>query len=138
MSNSEGDEVRPGLFLGDAAVARATTPGSFDRVVSVAQGLEVETTTDSYGLYVDERVLDQATEFRSAVETVRGAVAAGDRTLVHCYEGRERAPTVVTTALAADAGRSFDDVLGEVREVRPVVEPTPPLRSAAREYLEPE
>lgn len=132
---AEPDEIRPGLCVGDETAARACGH-RFDRVVSVAEGLQVESTTDSFDLSVDESVLERTEEFADAVEAVRTARRTDGQVLVHCHEGRERAPTVAAAALAADSGADFETALAAIREARPIVEPTPPLVAVGKRYLD--
>lgn len=131
------DEVYRDVYVsgGRAALAVPEDGGRFQRVVSVARRLDVPATTDSYELVVDGRVLDMETEFAAAVNTVRDAFTVGQATLIHCYQGRERAPTVTATALAAELDEPFSAMVDAIRSRRPCVEPTPALRQAADRYL---
>lgn len=126
-------EVSSGLYVGSSLPAREA-PHRFDRRISVAEGLEYDSTTHSFELSPTDA--DAATEFANAVDCVRESLAGGDTTLCHCHEGRERAPTVVATALAAETDRSFAEAVQHVRERRPIVEPTPELERLAGEYLD--
>lgn len=130
------NRVQPRLYLGSADAAQAPACRQFDHVISVAEGLELDVTTHQFDLYPDERIRDREAEFRDAVRAVRNAIDGDDQVLVHCYEGRERAPTVVATALAIERGSSFDEVFERIREARPIVDPPESLRELGREVVE--
>lgn len=127
------DRVAPELHVGSAHAGREPHPGITHRV-SVADGLEFETTTRSFDLR--PRDVTQTGEFALAVEYVVARLEAGEPILVHCREGRERAPTVAATALAHHRGWSFAEALARIRDRRRIVEPTPELRELAERYLE--
>ena len=100
----------------------------------MADGLEFETTTRSFDLRPRDET--QVEEFARAVEHVVARLEEEDSVLVHCHEGRERAPTVAATALAHHHDWSFADALARIRDHRPIIEPTPELRELAERYLE--
>lgn len=127
------DQVAPQLHVGSAHAGREPHPEIAHRV-SVADGLEFETTTTSYDLR--PRDATQTEEFARAVEYVVARLEAGEPTLVHCREGRERAPTVAATALAHHHDWSFAEALGRIRDRRRIVEPTPKLKELAERYLD--
>lgn len=130
------DRVAPGVWVANYWGARFLPVWAFDRVFSVAADQELPSTTDSFDLVPDARVLDREAEFAAAVGTVRAAMRQGDRVLIHCSQGKERAPTVTATALAARLGISFDSALARIKRRRSLVDPTPPLRTVASAYLQ--
>lgn len=127
------DQVAPELHVGSAHAGREPRQGIAHRV-SVADGLEFETTTRSFDLR--PRDATQTEEFARAVEYVVARLEAGEPVLVHCREGRERAPAVAATALAHHHDWSFAEALDRIRDRRRIVEPTPELRELADRYLE--
>lgn len=129
------NQITRGLFVGDSRAAREYGVW-FDNCISVADGLEYESTSHSFDLVPTGSA--QTAEFADAVEAVVAAIYSGESTLVHCHEGRERAPTVVATALAAICDKSFSQSIEFVREKRGIAEPTQELRDSAWKYLEAE
>lgn len=130
------DRIRDGVYLGDSQAAETATSDDVDCVISVADGLEHTITTDSFDLVVDEQVLEMTDEFETAVATVKSVIQDGETVLVHCYEGKERAPTVLATALAELNDSTFQRELEEIRSKRPIVDPTPSLKELAEIYLD--
>lgn len=129
----DANQIESGMYIGNASAAAATRDGDFDRVFSVAENLTVPATTDSYEL--DAHLTDQRDEFKAAVDSLRSATQSGDSIMIHCHEGRERAPTVLATALAAERGKSFEQQLRLIENERSIVNPTPELKRLAKEYL---
>lgn len=126
--------ITDGVFVGNSLSARLQS-NNFDTIISVADGIEYSTTTESFDLFTDQRVFDRDTEFATAVDTVRDTLNESGQTLVHCREGRERAPSVVATALALEEDLTFDDAVAQIEEARPFVDPTTALQELAEEYL---
>lgn len=112
---------------GNAGAQSLTARLCYPTHVSVAADLEHPTTTHSFELSPDQVDLD---ELADAVRTVRDAMPG---VLVHCHEGRERAPTVAALAIARDG--DLETAWQRVRWVRPRTDPTPELERAAERVL---
>lgn len=132
LTPSAFDRVDDGLYVGNSRGGR-DYPDQFEYRVSVAEDLEFTSTTHSFDLVPTDST--RRNEFADAVETVQELSTRGT-TLVHCYEGKERAPTVAATVLALENDWDFGRSVHHIREHRPITEPTSELRALAREYLQ--
>jgi len=73
--------------------------------------------------------------FAAAVDDTRTLLERDGSTLVHCRAGVSRSATLLATAIAAEAGRSFRDALDDVQAARPPAMPHPALFENAIVYL---
>jgi dual specificity phosphatase 12 len=96
-----GNEVAPGLFVGDLETARAlrfTSENKISAVVSVCADY-VSAEDSSFGMWhlrvnVTEEGADLLTYLPRAVAFVAFALSQGRRVLVHSVRGQSRAPAV--------------------------------------------
>lgn len=102
--------------------------------ITVADGANHEH-TDAYHR-LRPRSTEQFEEFQAAVDTVVLCLNSDRNTLVHCYEGRERAPTVTATALAAANDVRLGTALVQIGHARPLIEPPNELVTLGLRYLE--
>lgn len=122
------------LFIGDVESARPEMHDrSFETVVSLT--LESEPLTDVHHPLKDGPGNTQAA-FDAAVDDAREALRSEGTVLIHCAAGISRSTTVLSTAVAAEEDREFDEVVEEVRESRSEVAPNAALRYLARQYLD--
>lgn len=73
--------------------------------------------------------LDQGVEF------IRGVIAEGEKVYIHCGAGVGRAPTMAAAYLVAE-GRSLDEALAMIREVRPFITITEPQMAQLQRYAD--
>lgn len=121
------------LFLGNVHAADGSRHDrTFDFVLSATR--EAHPLTTHHRPLVDGEGTDWE-GFERAVETTRGLLRRDGSVLVHCKSGISRSSTLVATALAAEADRSFRDGLAAVHEARPLAMPHPALHELAAIYL---
>ncbi|ERH10172.1 MAG: Dual specificity phosphatase, catalytic domain protein [halophilic archaeon J07HX64] len=124
------------LYLGDRGAADpATHEYTFEAVISLTHRPQ-PLTTHHHPLHDGSG--NQFGLFAAAVDDSRSRLNEDGPVLVHCAAGISRSSTVITTTLAAEEGRGFDDVLGELKGHRERANPHPALRALAREYLDEE
>lgn len=105
---------------------------AFDHVLSVS--------SDAYPLTTHHHPLNDGpgndwTAFAGAVDAARELHRRDGSTLIHCKAGISRSTAVLSTALAAEEGRTFHDVLTEVQEYRLHAVPHPALHELGVCYL---
>lgn len=101
-------------------------------VVSVNQ-TATEATTDHHSL--KDGYVNSQQRFRAAVEATRKRLREDGIVIVNCAAGISRSTTVTATAIAAEESLSFDAVVEEIKETRPLARPHPKLQLNALAYL---
>jgi protein-tyrosine phosphatase len=80
------------------------------------------------GVYIQPlSLIGECTDF------IRDQVRQGRRVLVHCAEGISRS-CVIGAAYLYECGMSLDDAVALIRSKRPIVNPSPSLLRALRDY----
>jgi histidinol-phosphate aminotransferase len=82
------------------------------------------------GVYIQPLALiGECTEF------IHEQLRLGRRVLVHCAEGISRS-CVIGTAYLYECGMSIDEAMALIRAKRPIVDPSPSLLRALRDYYQ--
>lgn len=129
------DMIIQDLYVGDVDDwKRANTEGhDYDRIVTLMRGEPLDVTTHHCPLFDGDG--NHPVDFERAVDAVREGLQAGERVLVHCAAGRSRAPTVASTAIAAERGMEWEGAKDMVEEKRGFLHVSPYLREEAWKYL---
>jgi protein-tyrosine phosphatase len=108
-------EIVAGLFVGDLQDAQR-----FDGVViSVLPDLPEAEPPHAIHMPFLARGRDSMDETAKLIDA---ALARGERVLVHCEEGCERAPLVVAWYLRARRGMTLDEAYALLKSRRPIIE----------------
>jgi protein-tyrosine phosphatase len=108
-------EIIAGLFVGDLQDAQRFQ----GVVISVLPDVPESEPADAIHMPFLARGRESMDE---AAELIAAALARGERVLVHCEEGCERAPLVVAWFLRARRGMTLDDAYALLRSRRPIVQ----------------
>lgn len=92
-----------------------------------------DATTDFHPLQ-DAYVNDQQ-NFTTAVNTTRQRIRQDGDVIVNCAAGVSRSSTTIATAIAAEEGMQFADVVEEIKQTRTHARPHAKLRLGAQAYL---
>jgi protein-tyrosine phosphatase len=108
-------EIVAGLFVGDLQDAQ-----SFEGVV-ISVLPDVPEAEPAHAIHMPflARGRDSMEE---TAELIDAMLARGERVLVHCEEGCERAPLVVAWFLRARRGMTLDEAYALLKSRRPIVE----------------
>lgn len=101
-------------------------------VVSV-NGTSTAVTTDHYPL--QDGSVNEHQQFVNAVSATRTHIRDAGTVLVNCSVGVSRSAAVISTAIAAEEGLSFDAAVAAIKETRPQARPHPKLQLNAYAYL---
>lgn len=116
------------LWIGDRSSARRY--GDCFRVHTVAKDAQVDATEVYTPLQLDGDLVENGVG-----RTLRMLYKVGP-VLVHCHEGRERAPTIVACVVAARRGWPVRRALAEIEDVHEPTDPPDDLVTAAETALE--
>lgn len=132
--------IKDRLYLGDVQDAQHLSDYNidFERVISVGDNIAQPSTDDHFpmpdgGWGFDPE--EHYSVFKEAVNTLRSALVSGERVFVHCRAGQSRSATVCIAAIATLDGTSYEEAYEEVREGRPIINPSVELEECAKKYI---
>lgn len=108
-------EIIEGLFVGDLQDAQRFT----GVVISVLPDIPATEPVHAIHMPFLARGRDSMDETAQLIDE---ALARGERVLVHCEEGCERAPLVIAWFLRARRGMTLDEAYALLKRRRPIVE----------------
>lgn len=120
------------LVLGNQHAAGDAFADSYAAVLSLTPQAQ-PLTTDHQPL-IDGHGNEWRT-FEAAIDTARELARLDSPVLIHCKAGISRSTTVIATALAAEAGTTFQQALDRILQVRPLAVPHPTLHKLGVYYL---
>lgn len=69
------------------------------------------------------------------INSIKEAMEAGGKILVHCHAGISRSTSMVIAYLMVYAGLSWDEALETIRKTRPHVMPNPAIERSVKRHL---
>ena len=138
-------QVTPKLYLGtwgDASNLMYDNPNNITAVLSLCQdSVELPSTIRHIvipfmdGHNILDRVIDEC------VSTIFESMRRGETLLVHCNMGASRSPAIVAAYLfqtrrLGSPELTLEDVLDELHQMRPVVNPSPAVVHSIKKHLQ--
>jgi len=130
------DKIESGVYIGD--IQDGKTVNKSERDIAVITLCRVLDESDSLTEenYIPLNDGENSNEkFEKAVQLTISKMQTETPVLVHCNMGISRSATILATAISVIYGKSFESALGNIRDVRPNVNPKPELREQAVKYL---
>jgi protein-tyrosine phosphatase len=128
------------LWLGgntDAERLVKGNPNGIDTVISLSEGCIASKRRGVNYVYVpveDDRPIPVG-QFDSIMDSIAENIRWGT-VLLHCGVGLSRAPSLAAGWMAAVGYKSLDDALAEIRQLRPIIEPSKTLLESIRRHLQ--
>lgn len=118
-------KIEDNLYLGDWEDAKNTNYPELDKITVSKDSPYIG---DYYFPIVDDKYSENSKLILFAAERVRLSTDEGYRVLVSCTSGISRSTTVIAAYFIIYCSRSLDDSLKMIQKVKPICNPSPPLR----------
>jgi protein-tyrosine phosphatase len=128
------------LFIGGLADAEELAAGNPHGITTVVSLSEIPVEAKRKGVnYLHHAVEDAEPvpvwRFDAIMDALSENIRWGGKVLLHCGQGISRAPSMAAAYMDAVGYKSIEAALGEIRRVRPFIQPSTNLVKSLKENL---
>lgn len=138
------DLVHEQVVIGSLSDVRESSTSSYDRVISVCQECahaNVGIQYDHFNLAdgpLSQDVMGGSLEyedFKRAADHLHDCLKNGEHVFIHCHAGVSRSPSVTIAALGRLQDKAYEDVLNELSDNRPKINPQEDMKTHSQRYI---